>query len=272
MSAASMAGLSIAELARRLRAATSTADVDAIAADNGGAESAAIVDLGRALVAERERLAVSLHAREILLASVAHDLRNPLNTFAMSAGLLRDDLDGGAIDASRAMSLVTRMDRAVGRMQSLIEDLLEASRVDARRIDLAVRIEDAASLLVDAAKAASAAAGDRAPTVTADATDGTPKVRCDRARTIQLLVKVASYATKATGEGGSIRLACRANGATTSFVVHAFGPSGQPVRAPEEGRGGLALLIARGLTEAQSGAFTVDAGADLGVTVTLPSS
>src|SRR5438105_3152110 len=47
------------------------------------------------LALERSRL---VRTRETLLASISHDLRNPLNTFAMSAGLLRDDVEHGEVD------------------------------------------------------------------------------------------------------------------------------------------------------------------------------
>ncbi|HEY8077073.1 MAG TPA: histidine kinase dimerization/phospho-acceptor domain-containing protein, partial [Labilithrix sp.] len=47
------------------------------------------------LALDRARL---VRTRESLLASISHDLRNPLNTFAMSAGLLRDDVERGDVD------------------------------------------------------------------------------------------------------------------------------------------------------------------------------
>src|SRR3954467_6005419 len=97
------------------------------------------------LVAERDpaphRLHRVPHTRDALLASISHDLRNPLNTFAMSAGLLRDDVDHGSVDRTRALALLSRMERAVERMQRLIEDLVEASRVDARRVELRKTVE-----------------------------------------------------------------------------------------------------------------------------------
>src|SRR6188768_2740987 len=76
-----------------------------------------------ALEAARVRceLRSATRVREVLLASVAHDLRNPLNTFAMSTGLLRDDLESPDFERARAVSLVTRMERASTRMQRLIE-------------------------------------------------------------------------------------------------------------------------------------------------------
>lgn len=263
------------DLVKRLRGAQSAEDVDAIAEEwrrtSPGPEVEALVALAHDVAAARERLASTIRSREVLLASVSHDLRNPLNTFAMSAGLLRDDLDRGDVDAGRALSLVTRMERALTRMQALIEDLLEASRIDARKIDYAIRSESAASIVGDAVKAA-IGAFDRPPTVQADSVDPNAKAMCDRARTIQILVKMVVYVSKATGEGGSIRISAAPNDATTEFVVRGFSPGGQPVAPPEEGRGGLALLMARGLAEGQRGTFRIEPGTALALTLGLPSS
>src|SRR5687767_14767669 len=128
----------LASLVARLRQATSADDVQTVL--DKQAPSVALV---AALTLE---LRSATRAREALLASVAHDLRNPLNTFAMSAGLLRDDLESGDLDRNRAVGLLARMERASNRMQVLIEELLEASRVEAGGVEVHVREENAAAV------------------------------------------------------------------------------------------------------------------------------
>jgi len=213
-----------------------------------------------------------LRARELLLASVSHDLRNPLNTFAMSAGLLRDDLERNDIDTARGLSLVSRMERATSRMQGLIEDLIEASRIDARKFDLVLRDEAASQLLADAMHSARPGATERVAAVTCDTLEDDVRVVADRARTLQLLAKVIAFEAKATGDGGTIRLGLARQGDSVLFTARAIGPGGTPVPPPEEGRGGLALLIARGLVEAQRGTFRVEPTEGLVVAFTLPSA
>ena len=220
----------------------------------------------------RTRVEVVTKARETLLASVSHDLRNPLNTFAMSAGLLRDDLERNDVDATRGISLVSRMERATSRMQALIEDLVEASRIDAKKIDYAIREESAAQLLKDAAVAATSGASEKGAAVVCDALDDTARVMVDRARTLQLISKVIAFEAKSTGDGGSIRLGVSREDGVVTFTARALGPGGTPVPPPAEGRGGLALLIARGLTEAQRGTFRVEPGDSLIVSFTLPAA
>lgn len=248
------------------------------AASSGNAIAEAAIDqlatvVGIALEAARLRARVeaSTKTRETLLASVSHDLRNPLNTFAMSAGLLRDDFERNNVDATRGISLVSRMERATSRMQGLIEDLVEASRIDAKKIDYAIREESAAQLVKDAAAAATPTGTEKGAAVVCDELDASARVMVDRARTMQLIAKVIAFEAKSTGNGGTIRLAVTKVADVVTFTARAIGPGGVPVPPPAEGRGGLALLIARGLADAQRGTFRIEPGDSLVISFTLPS-
>ncbi len=218
------------------------------------------------------RTQTASRAREALLASISHDLRNPLNTFAMSAGLLRDDIERNELDAKRAASLVQRMERATARMQGLIEDLLEASRVDAGAVEVHPRAERAAQLVADAAATAKAGPNDKGPAVLANPSDEALLVMADRPRTLQLLGKMVAVAAKATGDGGSIHLDVARDGDEAVFTTRAFSAAGKPVNALEEGRGGLALLISHGLASAQRGTFRAEPSGPLTLVLRLPAA
>ncbi len=252
--------------------AAAARELDAPTFDLALGQLATIAGLALECARLRQRVESVTKARESLLSSVSHDLRNPLNTFAMSAGLLRDDLERNDVDATRGIALVSRMERATSRMQAMIEDLVEASRVDARKIDFALRPELAAQLVRDAVAAAKPVATEKGAAVTADGVDEEARVMADRARTLQLIAKVVAFAAKSTGDGGSIRLGVSRHGETVVFTARAFGPGGMQVSPPEEGRGGLALLLARGLVEAQKGVFRVEGGDGLTVSFTLPAA
>ena len=247
-----------------------TSDDDAVL-DHALTQLATVAGLALEGARLRARVESVTNAREALLASVSHDLRNPLNTFAMSAGLLRDDLERNDINPSRGISLISRMERATLRMQRLIEDLVEASQIDARKIDVTPREEKAGQLVKDAAQAATPDASDKSAAVTVEETDEDALVFADRTRTLQALAKIIAFESKATGEGGTIRLGVARRGDAVVFTARAFGPGGTPIPPPPEGRGGLALLIARGLVEAQRGTFSVEPAGALVVAFTLPA-
>ena len=92
---------------------------------------------------------------------------------------------------------------------------------------------------------------------------------------MQLIAKVIAFEAKSTGDGGSIRLGISRVDSVSravTFTARALGPGGVPVPPPGEGRGGLALLLARGLTEAQRGTFRIEPGDSLVVSFTLPGA
>lgn len=70
----------------------------------------------------RRKLEETTRATEERLASVAHDLRNPLNAFATSLALL-DALLGEPEGTVRRT--LNAMDRSVQEMHHLVEDLVE---------------------------------------------------------------------------------------------------------------------------------------------------
>ena len=202
----------------------------------------------------RTEVRAATRVREVLLASVAHDLRNPLNTFAMSTGLLRDDLEGPELDRTRALSLLTRMDRAATRMQVLIEDLLEASRIEGGTIEFMRRPEQASAIARAALAKAKPMCAEKGATLDEGAMEEDAPVELDKARTVEALAKLVAVALKTTGEGGTIRLGVERHEEEVFFTVRAAAPrSTMSAATHDENRGGLAFLIGRGLVAAQGG-------------------
>src|SRR6185312_2968757 len=102
----------------------------------------------RALAAKR--------AREDLLATVSHDLKNPLNTIRLSTRTL-----AGRVADDRGAQSLARIDRAVERMSRLIGDLLDASKIEAGALRTAPRPEDAFFLIESAVESLRLIAADK---------------------------------------------------------------------------------------------------------------
>jgi signal transduction histidine kinase len=86
-------------------------------------------------------------AREDLLTTVSHDLRNPLAAIRISTEMLRR-----AAGESGASHIAARIDRSTERMARLIADLLDASKIEAGVLRTTPQPEDAASLVNSAAE------------------------------------------------------------------------------------------------------------------------
>ncbi len=259
-----MTGKGLTWTAAHLRAAATPEDVRTAIAEaagqlgEGSVPASTVLSLLEELALDCARIRTDLRAatrvREVLLASVAHDLRNPLNTFAMSAGLLRDDLEGPDFDRTRALSLLSRMERASSRMQGLIEDLLEASKVEAGTVEVTRRPEQAATIARAAVAKAKPLCADKGAAVEEGAIEDDAPVELDKNRMIDALVKLVAVALKTIGEGGVIRLGVERHEADVLFNIRATAPRGTTASSPhDETRGGLAFLIGRGLIAAQGG-------------------
>ena len=202
-----------------------------------------------ALAALSKRLYRSNCAREQMLAGVAHDLRNPLNTLAMSTGLLKDDLAGDSVEAKRELALVARIERAADRMKRLVDDLAEVSRIEAHTVELHVKAENVASIVKDSLAQAEGAAKDRGGSVKLGllAEDSTALV--DRARLSQTIAKMAAMGARLTGEGGVVTFVVLRTDAFVVVKADVRANRSAPITMPDENRGGIALLILSSLVQ-----------------------
>ena len=99
--------------------------------------AAEIRRMAEELNAMGESLALQRQARLTHLAGVAHDLRNPLAALQLSAALVDPDQPlPPERHLRRALALVRRQ---VGRLNRMVEDLLDAARIDAGNLALHLR-------------------------------------------------------------------------------------------------------------------------------------
>ncbi|AUX27351.1 sensor histidine kinase [Sorangium cellulosum] len=219
-------------------------------------------------------------ARDDLLAIVSHDLRNPLNTIAITASLLRSDLlQRQQGEEDEAVQLVDRMDRGIQRMTRLIEDLLDASRIEAGRLVVSPRVERGGSLVREALEAAASLAEAKGCRAVQGAIDASLEVLADRDRVLQVFSNLLGNALKFTPKGGVVSVSlCRVAG-LARFSVADTGPGIPPEHQPhlfdrywkatQESRtgAGLGLYIARGIVEAHHGTVAVESTPGQGTTI-----
>jgi signal transduction histidine kinase/DNA-binding response OmpR family regulator len=254
----------------------------------GGAEVSLAEELGRraAMALENARLfgeaRAATEARQHTLAVVAHDLRNPLTAIRMDADMLaavlrpqvgpfeRDSLD-------RIVSITKRMD-------GLIQDLLEVSRMERGTLALEALPRDPAAMLREAAESLLPLAAAHGLRLEVDAPAGLPAVMADPERVVQVVSNLVGNAVKFAPEGGAVTLACAPGEGEVRFSVTDTGPGIPPEQVPHifgafwqaqhaDRRGlGLGLSIARGLVEAHGGRIWVEneAGRGASFVFTLP--
>jgi light-regulated signal transduction histidine kinase (bacteriophytochrome) len=218
-------------------------------------------DLGRNVARAEE----AIRARDDMVATVSHDLRNPLSL--ISATLANIRRDPGHL---RSGPMVDRMETAVSRMTTLISDLLDLARIEAGAfriepvpVDAAELVADVVALFVPLAQERGIAlAKGEAPNV---------QVRGDRGRLQQVLSNIVGNAVKFTPSSGSVRIEARAEDAVVRFSVSDTGHGIDPAartrifnryersRDPKrKGGTGLGLYIAKGIVDTHGGRIWVE--------------
>jgi signal transduction histidine kinase len=200
---------------------------------------------------------------------------------AMTAALR----DGVAVEPGRRAEALTRMDDAATRMERLVSDLLEVSRLDLHEVPLLCAPVDLREIAEDAVythERPARAAGIRLLPVE----EGGPvEVEADRLRLSQAVDNLVENAIAYAGEGAEVRVRVRDNppglvvedtGAGIAarhlpFLFDAFYRA-DAARTPGGTHSGLGLRIARGLVEAHGGTLTIESEEGHGVraVITLP--
>lgn len=250
------------------------------------AQSAAAA-LARAGAFERERdsrreAETTAHAREEVLAVVAHDLRNPLGVISGTIDLLRD-FDVAPEQRGR---LLTAAARSIQQMKRLVSDLLDVTRYENGRLSVDTQDVDAATLIDDALESARSAITERKIALVASPVAANLRVIGDRGRLAQVFGNLLANAIKFTPDEGRISIRAWRDGDVVAFEVADTGPGiSESDREhlfdrfwqakPADLRGiGLGLAISKAIVEAHHGRIWVESelGAGSRFTFALPAA
>jgi PAS domain S-box-containing protein len=206
-------------------------------------------------------------ARDNVLAVVAHDLRNPLNTVLMAAELLLEVASGKKPIDPRHVEIISR---AGERMDRMIQDLLEVQRMEAGHLSIEPRVEDVAAIIGDTLEMLRAMATSNGVELVNESGRGLPLVLADAARIQQVLSNLVGNALKFTPSGGRITVRAERSGGEVRVAVIDTGSGIEPDQLPHifgrfwqassgDRRGiGLGLAIAKGIVEEHGGRIWVE--------------
>jgi two-component system sensor histidine kinase BaeS len=153
-----------------------------------------VASLAATLNTMAEQLERSRGAERAFLLSISHDLRTPLTSIRGYAEALADGtLDAGDADArQRAASVITT---EANRLERLVRDLLDLSRLDAHQFSLHPSACDAADVVASAAEAFGPAAHDMGVSLTVHR-DGAIAADLDADRLAQIVANLVENALK----------------------------------------------------------------------------
>ena len=258
------------------RSVTTLVNSTPILSGEGGVESVVVTMQDLAPLQELERL------RTEFLGLVSHELRTPLTSIKGSATNARRT--SPAPDPAVVQQFLRIIEEQADRMDGLLDDLLDAGRIETGTLSVAPEPAEVSGL-VDQARNTFLSAGGR-HTVRIDLPPDLPRVMADGRRIVQVLNNLLSNAAKHSPESTPIRVAAGRDGVHVAISVSDEGRGIPPDLLPQLfrkyarvgsnrgiGGSGLGLAICKGLVEAHGGRIRAESGgAGLGTrfTFTIP--
>ncbi len=231
---------------------------------------------------ERERAEDANRAKSEFLSHMSHELRTPLNGILGYAQILQHDPDLTRRQAERIEAIVSCGDHLL----ALINDVLDLSRIEARRIEVDLAATDLAKLLRDVSDIVEQRAESKGLSYRVEVAPEVPRgVITDAAKLRQVLVNLLGNAVKFTAEG-SVTLKVREEptgvlqldaidtgiGIAPDELGFMFDPSTLVVAARAAGGTGRGLAIRGVLSASLGGSLEVESEEGEGscFRVTLP--
>jgi two-component system sensor histidine kinase KdpD len=247
-----------------LRVASSLAGLLALAQEHEELASAQV---------EAEALRRSDSLKTALLRAVSHELRSPLTAIKTTvSALLGVEV---ALDPATTRALLEDVDAETDRLEHLVGDLLDLSRLQAGGMVTSKDWCDVADIVRGAVAAARGRIGDQPVEVALP--DSLPLVHVDPAQIERVLVNLLENAARYSPAGRPVELAADAadDGVEVFVTDHGTGiPTEDHERVFEpfyragprrpQGGTGLGLAIARGFVEASGGSLTIAASPQRG--------
>jgi len=170
----------------------------------------------RSLAAE---LSEADRRKDEFLATLAHELRNPLAAISNAVQVLRH----GGRDSKTVDSASEMLERQVGQVSRLVDDLLDMSRITQGKIELRKDHVELTPILDQAVETARALLESRHHDLTVTLPSGPIYLRADAARLAQVVGNLLSNASKFTDDGGHIGLAVEREGKNVVIRVRDTG-------------------------------------------------
>lgn len=151
--------------------------------------------------------------RDRFLAILGHELRNPLAAIVLAAQM--EDPSTGTLDAEHA----ERIERQAQHLASLVDDLLDLSRITTGKIVLKRTVFDVTHVIAECVKSMQADAGRRGIKLTFAPASEPLIVHADELRVEQIISNLVTNALKYTRQGGSVEVSTERRGEQAAIVV-----------------------------------------------------
>jgi len=233
---------------------------------------------------QREEAETANRAKTEFLAHMSHELRTPLNAVIGFAEIIQSQLVGPV--APRYVDYAETIGRAAHHLLTVINDILDVSRIEIGRYELRKDLVDVASVVTDCCRMIAGRAGAAGILIANHVPAGLPRPWADARAIKQILINLLSNAVKFTPVDGRIAVTAAVDSTDLCLVVsdtgagipeedlrHVFEPfwhaESRTSRAREGAGTGLGLSICKKLAELHGGQIRIDSEVGRGTQVTI---
>ena len=248
--------------------------------------------LRRARLSERKATIAMQRAKEAdaakssFLFNMSHDIRTPMSAILGFSELAEKKID----DPELVRDYLGKIQMSGRGMLSILDNVLELSRIESRKIVLEETPQEAGSIFDACMVMMSTEAQRKHHTVILDKAIEHPYVYLDEARTTEIMVNLLSNAIKYTADGGTIRCTLRQHPhKRTGWICQEFSVADNGIGMSEEFQQrifepfareksttlsgvhgtGLGMGIVKNLVDLMEGTVTIDSKLGEGTTITV---
>ncbi|MDR3050466.1 MAG: response regulator [Oscillospiraceae bacterium] len=159
----------------------------------------------QSLVEAREAAFSSARAKSDFLTNMSHEIRTPINAVTGMAAIAR-----GTRDLDKIYGCLDKIDAASRQLLGLINDILDMSKIEAQKLDLAADAFMLSATIQNIRSIIGIRAAEKQQVLTVDVAGDVPPVSVgDEMRISQVLINLLSNAVKFTPEYGRITLSLK---------------------------------------------------------------
>ena len=239
-------------------------------------------EAARKLMTARDAAQAASAAKTDFLAQVSHEIRTPLHAILGFAEVMIEERFG-PIGNERYKDYLKDIHASGAHVMSLADDLLDLSKIEAGKLELAFTPVDANSLIRECVSMMQPQASRERIIVRVSLFERLPRVMVDERSLKQIMLNLMSNAVKFNEPGGQVIVSTAVDGAgqavirvrdtgvgmSESEVGIALEPFSQIGGAGRKGGAGLGLPLTKALVEANGAEFSIKSRRDQGTLIEI---